>query len=104
MIEKNSKEKILLALLPFWDPQIPPLGLGCLKSYLKMHGYEVKTVDANLDVEFREILDSYYAILKTIIPVNCREIFSISETRYFGTIPWLISIAKRPTGGSTWSW
>lgn len=80
MIEKNSKEKILLALLPFWDPQIPPLGLGCLKSYLKQNGYNVKTVDANLDVEFRELLDRYFAILKTIIPGELQgNIFNIGN-------------------------
>jgi radical SAM superfamily enzyme YgiQ (UPF0313 family) len=68
MSQGNSNEKILLALLPFWDPQIPPLGLACLKSFLKRHGYEVKSVDANLGIEFRELLDGYYEILQKIVP------------------------------------
>lgn len=32
---KASNEKVLLVLLPFWDPQIPPLGISCLKSFLQ---------------------------------------------------------------------
>ncbi|MGD2088771.1 MAG: radical SAM protein [Candidatus Aminicenantes bacterium] len=61
-------EKILLALLPFWDPQIPPLGIACLKSHLNQHHYVVKGVDANLEVEFREIHDHYFNLLQKNIP------------------------------------
>jgi len=77
MIEKNSNpstkggvngEKILLALLPFWDPQIPPLGIACLKSYLQQHGYKVKSVDANLEIQFRGIFDDYFRNLGKIVP------------------------------------
>ncbi|MCP4157036.1 MAG: radical SAM protein [bacterium] len=66
--EETPKEKTLLALLPFWDPQIPSLGIGCLKSYLQGHGYQVKAVDANIDVQFRELYDTYYKILREIVP------------------------------------
>jgi radical SAM superfamily enzyme YgiQ (UPF0313 family) len=61
-------EKILLVLLPFWDPQIPPLGLACLKSYLSRYGYNVKGVDANLRMEFRELHDRYFDVLQQVIP------------------------------------
>lgn len=61
-------EKILLALLPFWDPQIPPLGIGCLKSFLKRHGYDVKAYDANVEFEFRALFDDYFDKLKQMIP------------------------------------
>jgi len=77
MIEKNSSpanrdglegEKVLLALLPFWDPQIPPFGIACLKSFLQQHGYKVKSVDANLEFQFREIFDDYIRNLEKIVP------------------------------------
>lgn len=68
--KETNGEKILLALLPFWDPQIPPLGLACLKSFLIQHGYQVKTIDANLEIQFRELFDDYFGILTSIIPVN----------------------------------
>jgi len=65
-------EKILFLLLPFWDPQIPPLGLACLKSFLKEEGFAVTAVDTNLNLEFREIYDGYFNILETHIPANKR--------------------------------
>lgn len=72
--------KILLALLPFWDPQIPPLGIACLKSYLREHHYSVKTVDANLEKSFRELYDQYFSLLIGNIPENRRgNIFNIGN-------------------------
>jgi radical SAM superfamily enzyme YgiQ (UPF0313 family) len=67
-----GEERILLALLPFWDPQIPPLGLACLKSFLQKHNYRVKTVDANLEAGFRNIRDHYFTILEKNIPPGKR--------------------------------
>jgi hypothetical protein len=61
-------EKILLAMLPFNDPQIPPLGIANLKSFLERHGYEVFTADANVEIEFREIYDSYFDAVTREIP------------------------------------
>ncbi len=73
-------EKILLALMPFWDPQIPPLGIACLKSFLNQHNYIVKGVDANLEMEFREIHDNYFNLLQKYIPENKRgNIFNIGN-------------------------
>lgn len=60
--------KILLLLLPFWDPQIPPLGIACLTSYLRKYNYTVKAVDGNLEFEFRKIYDSYFHWLERYIP------------------------------------
>lgn len=80
--DKNpkNKEKILLVLLPFWDPQIPPLGLACIKSYLQEHGYMVKTVDANIELGFRKYHDSYFDILKKYIPGGKRgNLFNIGN-------------------------
>lgn len=64
----KEEKKIVLALLPFWDPQIPPLGIACLKSFLQLRGYKVKSVDANLEIQFREIFDDYFRILEKIVP------------------------------------
>ncbi|MCP4154566.1 MAG: hypothetical protein GY757_42980, partial [bacterium] len=69
---KEKEEKILLLLLPFWPPLVPPLGISELKAYLKTHGYEVKAVDANTGVELRECYDNYFEILKTFVPENKR--------------------------------
>jgi len=69
-IQSNHKEKVLLALLPFWDPQIPPLGIACIKSYIQQAGYNVKAVDANIEIQFREIYDRYFQSLIEIIPGN----------------------------------
>jgi radical SAM superfamily enzyme YgiQ (UPF0313 family) len=66
-INKN-KEKILLVLLPFWTPQIPPLGITCLKGFLQAHGYLVCTVDANVEDQFKEIDDWYFDTLKKDVP------------------------------------
>jgi radical SAM superfamily enzyme YgiQ (UPF0313 family) len=63
-------EKILLALLPFWTPLIPPMGISCLKSFLLPWGYDVKITDANTKVKFREIYDTYFEVLKRDVPEN----------------------------------
>jgi len=73
-MDKN-KEKILLALLPFWDPLNPPLGISSLKSFLQEHGYYVRTKDFNVEYEFKEIYDNYFDTLKEYIPGEKRSNF-----------------------------
>jgi radical SAM superfamily enzyme YgiQ (UPF0313 family) len=68
LAKEHNHEKILLVLMPYWPPLIPPLGIACLKSLLQEHGYSVKTVDANINESFRNIYNAYLDILKTIIP------------------------------------
>jgi len=63
-----KKEKILLMLLPFWAPQIPPLGMACLKSFLQQYGYRVKTVDANTEVNLNNIYHQYFDAVKEYVP------------------------------------
>ncbi|MGD2085952.1 MAG: radical SAM protein [Candidatus Aminicenantes bacterium] len=63
-----KKEKILLMLLPFWDPQIPPPGISCLKSYLQQHGFAVKTADANIIARLKETYHHYFDTLKQVVP------------------------------------
>ena len=64
----GTGEKILLAMLPFNDPQIPPLGIANLKSFLLQHGCDVVTADANVEIEFREIYDAYFNAVSKEIP------------------------------------
>jgi hypothetical protein len=65
---ESGKEKILLALLPFWTPLIPPQGLARLKGFLQRRGYRVKTVDANLENGFKQLYDRYFNTLKEFVP------------------------------------
>jgi MoaA/NifB/PqqE/SkfB family radical SAM enzyme len=63
-----NREKILLALLPFWTPLIPPQGIAHLKFFLEKHGFKVKTVDANVEFQFKDIYQQYFNTLKQYIP------------------------------------
>jgi radical SAM superfamily enzyme YgiQ (UPF0313 family) len=65
-----TDEKILLILLPFWDPQIPPSGISCLKSFLQEHGFFVKAVNANVETGLNEIYHQYHDLLKLSIPAD----------------------------------
>lgn len=67
-----KENKILLMLMPFWTPLNPPLGISCLKSYLTKHGYDVKTADANIDMELLESYYDYNGALKRHIPEKKR--------------------------------
>lgn len=67
MDKKIHKEKILLALLPFWTPLIPPLGIACLKGFLRRHGYHVTAADGSVE-GFDGIYNAYFNLLKEYIP------------------------------------
>lgn len=67
---------ILLSLLPFWEPQIPPLGISSLKAFLEKNDYNVKTKDFNTLETFSEIHNRYLKILETFIPGNKRGNFN----------------------------
>lgn len=62
------QRKILLILLPYWNPLIPPQGIAHLKHFLQNHGYIVKTVDANLEAKFKQLANQYFSTLKKWIP------------------------------------
>lgn len=64
----TTDKTILLGLLPYWTPLIPPLGIAGLKSCLQQHGYRVKTVDFNTRLKFRELYDRYFARLAEALP------------------------------------
>lgn len=67
---KINADKLVLISLPFNDPQIPPLGLSLIKGYMSDHNYKVKIIDANIEIQFRKIQDSYFSIIEKYIPAN----------------------------------
>lgn len=80
--QKDSldKERILLVLLPFWTPLIPPMGIACLKSFLIKHGCNVENADANIVPHLRKSYDMYFEILRQLVPEGRRgNFFSIGQ-------------------------
>lgn len=69
---KLSNEKILLAVLPYWAPVLPPVGLARIKSFLKPYGYQVKIVDLIVKNEALEFYYNYFDVLKKCIPEEKR--------------------------------
>ena len=63
---------ILLGLLPYWAPLIPPLGISCLKGFLQQHGFRVRTVDFNTGVRFQELYHRYFSRLEGALPEGKR--------------------------------
>lgn len=55
--------KILLAILPYWSPIIPPGGPAALKSFLEPRGYRIKAVDM---IAKKESLAFYYGYFKEL--------------------------------------
>jgi radical SAM superfamily enzyme YgiQ (UPF0313 family) len=73
-------EKVLLALLPFWSPLIPPMGISCLKNFLAGRDYAVKIADANVEPRFQELADRYFEHLKECLPPENRgNLFNIGH-------------------------
>jgi radical SAM superfamily enzyme YgiQ (UPF0313 family) len=72
--KKNEfdNKKILLVMLPYWDPMIPPNGIAHLKSFLQEYGYQVKLVDVVVEEIFQEIYRHYYEVLGKYIPGSNR--------------------------------
>lgn len=70
--ERYNQGKILLVLLPVWDPLIPPLGISSLKSYIKKHGWNVITVDVNFVPGLSGLSSEYFSILGKYIPLDKR--------------------------------
>lgn len=67
-MKEEKKIKISLLLLPFWSPLTPPLGIACLKAYLKNIGYDAYTSDFNTISELYECSNRYLAIIKKNVP------------------------------------
>ena len=69
-------KKILLAILPYWNPMIPPMGITTLKSFLQGHGYNVKAVDLIVKKEFLDFYNNYFEALKRFVPEEKRGNFN----------------------------
>jgi CDGSH-type Zn-finger protein len=65
-------KKVLLMILPYWNPLIPPEGIARLKHYLQHYGYTAIGVDANVENQFKQYYDKYFAVLEKWIPENRR--------------------------------
>ncbi len=70
--ENKNKARILLTVLPYWAPVLPPVGLGRLKSYLEPRGYEVKVTDLIVKNEALEFYYNYFDVLKECVPEEKR--------------------------------
>ena len=66
----HTDQKILLAILPYWDPMIPPMGITTLKAFLQQHGFRVKTVDLIVKKESLDFYHNYFATLAKCIPLE----------------------------------
>ncbi len=67
-----KRKKVLLALLPYWNPMIPANGIAHLKGFLQKHGYRVKTVDVIVEDESQRIYREYSEALKDFVPESNR--------------------------------
>ena len=67
-IDNGGPKNVLLAVVPFWDPLLPPQGISSLKKYLTGFGYNVGTVDFNVQEGFLRIYDQYFDTLKRYVP------------------------------------
>jgi len=76
MTEIKKIEKILLTILPYWDPMIPPMGITSLKTFLQKHGYQVKTEDLIVKDECLTFYHNYFSTLKKGIPEEKRGNFN----------------------------
>ena len=67
--------RILLTILPYWSPVIPPVGLSVLKGYLEPRGNRVRIVDLNVKTESLKFYYDYFQVLMSIVPEERRGTF-----------------------------
>jgi len=72
MDKNKNSSKIVLLMLPYWSPLIPPHGLAIIKSSLENRGNIVKCYDFNIDPAFKTIYNSFYEFLKSIMSEDNR--------------------------------
>ncbi|ADL52012.1 B12-binding domain-containing radical SAM protein [Clostridium cellulovorans] len=69
MINSNKEYKrVVFCMVPYWPPLLPPQGLARIKQYIGESGYNCKTFDANIEVEFKEICDEYFKKINECVP------------------------------------
>ncbi|MFO0891956.1 MAG: hypothetical protein U0790_22830 [Isosphaeraceae bacterium] len=64
----ETPRNVLLMLLPYWSPVVPPAGLCRIKSYLESRGHRARVVDFNSKKESLSFYYGYHAILEKYIP------------------------------------
>jgi hypothetical protein len=74
-VRTERRDKILLAILPYWSPIVPPVGLAALKSFLQPRGYKIKAVDIIAKKESLEFYYEYFDVLAKCIPAEKRRTF-----------------------------
>lgn len=67
---ESGMKKVLLLMLPFWTPLVPPQGIAYLKNFLQHYDYIVKTKDANTEDQFKTLYNEYFGTLRKYIPEN----------------------------------
>jgi len=69
---KQNLPKILLVIMPYWAPVLPPVGLARLKSFLQKRGYQIKIIDFIVKNEALEFYYGYFDVLKKCVPLKNR--------------------------------
>ncbi|MCP4149892.1 MAG: radical SAM protein [bacterium] len=65
---KNTNKKVLLAVLPYWDPLIPAQGIANLKAFLEEYDYDVTSVDVAVENLFLKLYNEYFDLIREYVP------------------------------------
>lgn len=68
----SEKKRVVLGMMPYWTPLIPPQGIGMLKTYLQKHNYYVKILDLNIHESFKKVYMDYFDEIGKFVPVHNR--------------------------------
>lgn len=72
-VQKRARDKkIVLGMLPYWTPLVPPQGIGMLKAYLEKHDYTVKIIDLNVHETFKKVYTDYFNKIGEFVPMHNR--------------------------------
>lgn len=89
--------KILLALLPFWSPLAPPMGIASLKTYGEARGFDITACDANIEPRFGETREHYSRVLEQALPEAVRGNFRNTSGRVLRQHLWAhLNRERRP--------
>ena len=68
-----TEKNVLLGILPYWDPLIPPSGIATLKGHLNAQGFNnIKTIDLIVEKKFQDLYNLYFSTLEKCVPKNSR--------------------------------
>ncbi|OHD63052.1 MAG: hypothetical protein A2096_00280, partial [Spirochaetes bacterium GWF1_41_5] len=72
-----EKPKLLIGLLPFWVPLMPPLGISLIKGNLINYGYNTTVFDANIEAELWQTYHQYLDFLKK--QMNPEKLYNLNQ-------------------------